>query len=103
MTARESERLVRGPRDSACVDDAVDAIDDRAETIRERQLRQALAALDDRGDLTADKRRAVESLADRLTARLLTPPKVGLRQAAASGDDDVADTALSLFGADREE
>ncbi|WP_247009532.1 hypothetical protein [Halorientalis litorea] len=77
----------------------VAAIEERATTVRDEQVQRAVATLDARGDVTPEKRAAVERLATRLTARLTAPAERALRQTG-SGDDEVARVALALFGED---
>ncbi|MFB6165722.1 MAG: hypothetical protein ABEJ31_11240 [Haloarculaceae archaeon] len=80
------------------VADARAAIDERGDTLRDEHVERALDRLDATGELTPEKRRAVEALAERLTAALLAPSRDGLREAAA-GDDEAVAVALALFGA----
>jgi len=75
------------------------AIEERATTVRDEQVRRALATLDACGDVTPEKRAEVERLATRLTERLTAPAERALRQAG-SGDDEAARVALALFDED---
>jgi glutamyl-tRNA reductase len=71
------------------------AIRARASTVRDEQVERALRRLEARGELTPERREAIERLADRLVDRLVAVPEAGI--AAAEGDE-VAETALALFG-----
>ncbi|SDG05017.1 hypothetical protein [Halorientalis regularis] len=89
---------------------AIERIDDRAATVRERQVERALAELETVGDPDPETRAAVRRLADRLTGRLVATPKAALRQGVdgsssenetAAGPDPDAEAvrvALDLFG-----
>jgi len=92
----------RSDTEESDADAAIAAIRERGAEIRDREVETALAKLDARGDCSAAEREAVERLADRLVARLLTPPERSLRAAADDGDDDrdpeTVETALALFG-----
>jgi len=74
--------------------DAIAAIDERADAVRERELRKALARLE-AADLSPAERAAVESLADRLVARLVAVPTRALR--AEDADDETVENARDLF------
>jgi len=94
----EDGSLSDPPEDEAPADEAatIEAIRDRAESVRERELERALARLADRGDLSAAERAAVERLADRLVARLVAVPERAL--CGPESDAETVDTARELFG-----
>ncbi|WP_336002650.1 hypothetical protein [Halorientalis halophila] len=96
MPASTSESTEADEPGAPDVETAISRIEDRAATVRDRQVRSALATLDARGDLDQETRAAVERVADRLTERLLATPKEGLR--AAASDRDAAAVAIELFG-----
>jgi glutamyl-tRNA reductase len=72
------------------------AIRDRAESVRDSEVDRALARLDERGDLSAAERAAVERLADRIIARLVAVPERALQ--APEADAETVETARELFG-----
>jgi len=79
---------------------ALAAVRERGAEIRDHEVETALTKLDARGDCSAAEREAVERLADRLVARLLSSPERSLRAAADDGEHDLetVETALALFG-----
>ncbi|QLH78052.1 hypothetical protein HZS55_12410 [Halosimplex rubrum] len=81
---------------------ALTSIRERGAAVRDREVETALAKLDARGSLSAADREAVEVLADRVVARLLSAPERSLRTAADGGDGEhdpeTVETALALFG-----
>ncbi|ELZ22664.1 glutamyl-tRNA reductase [Halosimplex carlsbadense 2-9-1] len=95
--SEDADRSDSGAEDA---DEALAAIHERGAEIRDREVETALAKLDARGDCSAAERAAVERLADRLVARLLSSPERSLRAAADDGEHDpeTVETALSLFG-----
>lgn len=76
--------------------DALSAIHETGERVRERELQTALRKLD---GLDAAERAVVEALAGRLVAGVLEAPTRSLLTAAAA-DPETAETALALFGDD---
>lgn len=76
---------------------AIDHIDARARTLRDEQLEQTLAKIDEQGTLTPKKRVVIAALADRLTSRLIEPPKSSLTAAAEREDETTVTVALDLF------
>lgn len=75
---------------------AVERIRARGRTVRDRQVEQALSALD--GEVSEEERRAIEALADRLVDRLLAVPEHHLTVAVRDGNDQTVERALDLFG-----
>jgi glutamyl-tRNA reductase len=84
------------------VDEALKRIRENARAVRDRQVETALARLDGRDDVSEAERAAVERLADRLVARLISVPERALREGEAadgeSVDDETVETAVELFG-----
>ncbi|MFC6989596.1 glutamyl-tRNA reductase [Haloplanus sp. GCM10025708] len=78
-------------------DDAISAMYESAELVKERELATALSKLDAQGSLTDDQRETVEALADALVGQLLAAPTKSLREAAAEDDWTTIQTALRLF------
>jgi glutamyl-tRNA reductase len=78
-------------------DDAISAMYESAELVKERELTTALSKLDAQGSLTEEQRETVEALADALVGQLLAPPTKSLREAAAEDDFTTIQTALRLF------
>jgi glutamyl-tRNA reductase len=75
------------------VAEALSAIHETGERVRERELQTALGKLD---DLDESNRAVVEALAARLVAGVLEAPTRSLLTAAAA-DPETAETALALF------
>jgi glutamyl-tRNA reductase len=96
MVDREFDRLLEQFKRSRA-DSAIAAMYEGAERTKERELREALAKLDARGELSDGQREAVESLADALVSQLLAAPTKSLREAAADDDWETIVTALRLF------
>jgi glutamyl-tRNA reductase len=78
-------------------DDVIATMYESAEGVKERELRKAVQKLQASGDLTADQREVVESMADALVGQLLAAPTKSLRDAAQEDDWTTIDTALQLF------
>lgn len=76
---------------------AIARIDEYGERVKRSQLERALHRLSSNGEVDPATRDAVEVLADRLTTRLLAPPRSALR-AAADDEADAAAVAIELFG-----
>ncbi|SFB85015.1 glutamyl-tRNA reductase [Halobiforma haloterrestris] len=100
--AREVEEIVEREFDllleqykRARADEAIAAMYESAERIKQRELEKALSRLDD--DLSPSQREVVESMADTLVSQLLAPPTTSLREAAAEDDWETIHTALQLF------
>ncbi len=78
-------------------DDAISAMYEGAERVKERELRTALSKLDAQGELTAEQRETIAALADALVGQLLAAPTKSLRDAAAEDDWTTIQTAMQLF------
>ncbi|MFB6102391.1 MAG: glutamyl-tRNA reductase [Haloplanus sp.] len=78
-------------------DEAISAMYESAEMVKERELRTAFSRLEAQGDLTEEQRETVASLADALVGQLLAAPTKSLRNAAAEDDWTTIQTALGLF------
>ena len=76
---------------------AIDHIEAQATALRDEELTRALTRIEERGELTPKKRVVLAALADRLTSRLIDPPKAGLRAAADHDEDTTVAVALDLF------
>jgi glutamyl-tRNA reductase len=83
-------------------DDAIGAMYESAERLKERELEEALTRLEAQGELTEDQRETVASLADALVGQLLAAPTRSLRDAAAEDDWATIQTAMTLFDPDFE-
>ncbi|MFC6765809.1 glutamyl-tRNA reductase, partial [Natrinema soli] len=80
----------------ARADEAIAAMYESAERIKEREVETALSQLE--GDEVSDEQReVVEAMADSLVNQLLAPPTKSLREAAAEDDWSTIHTALQLF------
>jgi glutamyl-tRNA reductase len=86
------------PPTPGSTEEAIDRIDARANALRDEHVARALSRIDERGDLTPKKRVVVAALADRVTTKLVDPPKTGLRTAADSEEKRATEVALELFG-----
>ncbi|WP_226004208.1 glutamyl-tRNA reductase [Natrinema salinisoli] len=100
--AREVEAIIDREFDLLCeqykrarADEAIAAMYESAERIKEREVDTALSHFD--GEVTEDQREVVESMADSLVNQLLAPPTKSLREAAAEDDWSTIHTALQLF------
>jgi len=78
-------------------DEAISAMYESAERVKDREVATAFAKLDSRGDLTDQQRDVIESLADALVGQLLSAPTKSLREAAAEDDWTTIQTAMGLF------
>ena len=78
-------------------DEAIAAMYETAETLKRRELEEALSRLESRGSVTDEEREIVESLADALVNQLLAAPTKSLRAAAVEDDWSTINTALGLF------
>ncbi|WP_248895924.1 glutamyl-tRNA reductase [Haloplanus halobius] len=78
-------------------DEAIAAMYESAEMVKERELRTAYSQLEAQGELTDEQRETVAALADALVGQLLSAPTKSLRDAAAEDDWETIQTALSLF------
>ena len=78
-------------------DDAIAAMYEGAEYVKETELERAFTRLEAKGELTDEQREVVESLADALVYQLLAAPTKSLREAAVEDDWTTIDTALQLF------
>jgi glutamyl-tRNA reductase len=76
------------------VEDAVERIQDRAQAVQEQETARALRRLADRRSLDPAETETIETLAARLTARLVAAPTAALRE----GDDARAEVAMDIFG-----
>ena len=76
---------------------AIEQIETRAQVLRDEELTRALTRIDERSELTPKKRVVLAALADRLTSRLIDPPKAGLRAAADHDEDTTVAVALDMF------
>ncbi|WP_266078728.1 glutamyl-tRNA reductase [Haladaptatus caseinilyticus] len=95
MVDREFENLLEQYKRKRA-DEAIAAMYEGAERVKERELQTALARLDAKG-LDDDQQAIVESMADALLSQLLAPPTKSLRDAAAKDDWTTINTALQLF------
>ncbi|WP_435155327.1 glutamyl-tRNA reductase [Haladaptatus sp. DFWS20] len=95
MVDREFENLLEQYKRKRA-DEAIAAMYEGAERVKERELQTALARLDAHG-LDDDQEAIVESMADALVSQLLAPPTKSLRDAAANDDWTTINTALQLF------
>ncbi|WP_254765151.1 glutamyl-tRNA reductase [Natrinema marinum] len=80
----------------ARADEAIAAMYESAERIKEREVETALSRLDG-DDVSDEQREVVEAMADSLVNQLLAPPTKSLREAAAEDDWSTIHTALQLF------
>ncbi len=100
--AREVEAMIDREYDllteqykRARADEAIAAMYESAERIKDREVETALSHLE--GEVTEGQREVVESMADALVNQLLAPPTKSLREAAAEDDWSTIHTALQLF------
>ncbi|TMT87975.1 glutamyl-tRNA reductase [Haloterrigena sp. H1] len=95
MIDHEFELLIEQYK-RARADEAIAAMYESAERIKEREVETALSRLG--GDeVSAEQREIVEAMADSLVNQLLAPPTKSLREAAAEDDWSTIHTALQLF------
>ncbi|WP_135821437.1 glutamyl-tRNA reductase [Halostella litorea] len=80
-------------------DEVIAAMYESAERVKSREVSTAVSRLEaaGEGDLSAEQREIVESLADALVGQLLAAPTRSLREAAAEDDWTTIHTALQLF------
>ncbi|MFB6302965.1 MAG: glutamyl-tRNA reductase [Haloferacaceae archaeon] len=102
--AEEVERLVDDELDCLLssfkrerADEAVAAMYEGADRIKERQLAAALDRMEANGGLTPPQREALTDFADALVGQLLAPPTRSLRTAAEEDDWTTIRTAMELF------
>ncbi|ELY67934.1 glutamyl-tRNA reductase [Natrinema versiforme] len=100
--AREVEAMIDAEFDllteqykRARADEAIAAMYESAERIKEREVETALSNLGE--DVSDEQREVVEAMADALVNQLLAPPTKSLREAAAEDDWSTIHTALQLF------
>lgn len=96
MIDEEFERLIDSFKRRQA-DEAISAMYESAEMVKERELHTALSQLESQGELTDEQRETVASLADALVGQLLAAPTKSLRDAAAEDDWTTIQTALGLF------
>ncbi len=96
MIDEEFERLIAGYKRRQA-DEAISAMYESAETVKQREVDTALAKLESQGSLTDDQRETVSALADALVGQLLAAPTKSLRDAAAEDDWATIQTAMRLF------
>ncbi|SEW14164.1 glutamyl-tRNA reductase [Natrinema salifodinae] len=94
MIDREFELLAEQYK-RARADEAIAAMYESAERIKEREVETALSQLG--GEAAEEHREIVEAMADSLVNQLLAPPTKSLREAAAEDDWSTVHTALQLF------
>lgn len=94
---RASREMEDGGGGQVAPDEAIERIESRAREIQNEQVKQALSTLDEAGQLTPEHRVVVAALANRLTERLIRPPKTRL-QATDESDEEILAVALDLFG-----
>ncbi|MFC6824238.1 glutamyl-tRNA reductase [Halopelagius fulvigenes] len=83
-------------------DEAIGAMYESAERVKEREVQTALSKLESQGSLTPEQRETVASMADALVGQLLSAPTKSLRDAAAEDDWSTIQTAMRLFNPDFE-
>ncbi|RDI72338.1 glutamyl-tRNA reductase [Halopelagius longus] len=83
-------------------DEAIGAMYESAERVKEREVQTALSKLESQGTLTPEQRETVASMADALVGQLLSAPTKSLRDAAAEDDWSTIQTAMRLFNPDFE-
>ncbi|WP_101294578.1 glutamyl-tRNA reductase [Halegenticoccus soli] len=96
MIDEEFERLLDAYKRKRA-DDAISAMYESAEIVKERELDTALSKLEAQGELTDEQRETVAALADALVGQLLAAPTKSLRDAAAEDDWTTIQTAMQLF------
>ncbi|QLK27458.1 glutamyl-tRNA reductase [Natrinema zhouii] len=94
MIDREFDLLTQQYK-RARADEAIAAMYESAERIKEREVETALSRLED--EVSDEQREVVEAMADSLVNQLLAPPTKSLREAAAEDDWSTIHTALQLF------
>lgn len=96
MIETEFDRLVTAFKRKQA-DQAIAAMYESAEAVKERELHTALSKLEADGELTDDQAETIEALADAIVGQLLAAPTRSLRDAAAEDDWTTIQTALTLF------
>ncbi|WP_136600962.1 glutamyl-tRNA reductase [Salinigranum halophilum] len=81
----------------ARADEAIGAMYESAERVKQREVETALRKLESQGELTDDQRETVGALADTIVNQLLAAPTKSLREAAAEDDWTTIQTAMQLF------
>ncbi len=99
MIDDEFDRLLDGYKRKRA-DDAISAMYEGAERVKEREVATALSKLDAQGELTDEQRETVAAMADALVGQLLSAPTKSLREAAAEDDWSTIQTAMQLFDPD---
>lgn len=100
--AREVEAMIDAEFDllteqykRARADEAIAAMYESAERIKQREVETALSNLGE--NVSEEQREVIEAMADALVNQLLAPPTKSLREAAAEDDWSTIHTALQLF------
>lgn len=96
LIAEEFDRLQESFKRNRA-DEAISAMYAAAERVRDEEVDRAVTKLESRGELSAEQRDVVESMADALVGQLLAAPTKSLREAAASDDWETIHTAMELF------
>ena len=78
-------------------DEVIAGMYEGAEAIKTAEVQRAIEQAETDGDLSAEQREAIESMADALVNKLLAAPTSSLRDAAAEDDWTTIQTALQLF------
>ena len=96
MIDEEFERLIALFKRKRA-DEAISAMYESAERVKDREVATAFGKLDSHGELTDKQREVIESLANALVGQLLSAPTKSLREAAAEDDWTTIQTAMQLF------
>ncbi|WP_372909609.1 glutamyl-tRNA reductase [Salinigranum sp.] len=78
-------------------DEAIGAMYENAERMKQSEVETALRKLESQGELTDEQRETVGALADTIVNQLLAAPTKSLREAAAADDWTTIQTAMQLF------
>jgi glutamyl-tRNA reductase len=78
-------------------DEAIGAMYENAERMKQSEVETALRKLESQGELTDEQRETVGALADTIVNQLLAAPTKSLREAAAEDDWTTIQTAMHLF------
>ncbi len=81
-------------------DEAIGAMYESAERMKQSEVETALRKLESQGELTEEQRETVGALADTIVNQLLAAPTKSLREAAAEDDWNTIQTAMQLFDPD---
>jgi glutamyl-tRNA reductase len=81
-------------------DEAISAMYEAAEQVKQREVDTAISKLEAQGGLTDEQRETVAALADALVGQMLSAPTKSLRDAAAEDDWSTIQTAMTLFDPD---